>query len=113
MTAIYTSPDAIKRSFKFLDTVFIDDDTLTGMIECAQGQIDSLIKTSHLSDFVLPKHQILKELCTQLVIVKCIACAPDSFYSPEDRSHCLEILYNIIKIDEKLLSDPVRVELLK
>lgn len=112
MAAIYTTVEIVKNGFKFIDTNFISDSMITIFIEMAQGQIDCLIKTSHLTDFVMPKHAILQQLCTALVVAECVSCSPDSFYSSEDRNSTLEIKWNIIKIDMKLLSDPARVILL-
>ncbi len=113
MTTIYTTPSEIHSLFKYLDTNFITDDALTVMIEVAQGQIDCLMKTSHLADFTMTKHAVIKQLCTSLVILECIECSPDSFLCPEDRNTTVETALTIIKLDMKFLSDPVRVELLK
>ncbi len=113
MAAIYTTTTEIHSAFKYLDTNFITDDALTIMIEVAQGQIDCLMKTSHLADFTMTKHAILKQLCMALVILECVGSSPDSFMSPEDRNTSVEICLTFIKLDMKFLSDPTRVELLK
>ena len=113
MVAVYTTVEHVKASCKFIDLENISDEIIVNFIEDSQGQINSLIKTSYLNNFDINKHAILRELCTYSVIVKTIACSPATFYSSDDRSHTLEICYNIIKINSKLLSDPQRVKLLE
>ena len=99
MVAVYTTVEHVKASCKFIDLENISDEIIANFIEDSQGQINSLIKTSYLNNFDINKHAILRELCTYSVIVKTIACSPATFYSSDDRSHTLEICYNIIKIN--------------